>query len=185
MIETTGYNLTPIVYIKELHGEKFTYSLRERLRMNALYGEVIQNQIYLLQEAVGVNLDLHFGFSRNLHSKELSALINEALDPHPETVKFLEKVLLEEDSKEKLETLKQLIEPPENWSGDCEPIWLKGEASLFYLSKSEPQLPIYETFAERVLGRMADAMPGIPKPLAVAAYDRLHAFGAFKQLPIT
>src|SRR3989344_4970242 len=164
-LETTGYNLTPIVYLQELYGPKITYAFREHLDMNVLSRDVIQNQIYLLQEAIGVNFGLNFGFGLNLHSKQLDALINEASDPHyPETHRFLEMVNLDAAGVSMLVTFRRLTEPPENWTGDCQPVWLKGEASLLYLSKQEPQMPVYETFAERVLSRMANTMPGIPKP---------------------
>lgn len=176
----TEYDLIPLLWVKELTGQKFS-ELDKNLKADAQFRRDLHHKVYLLQEVTGASLNLNFKWDGTLFSPGLQLTLMAALDPIHEVQvsKYLGSAQLKDSGREKIASVRKLAEPPKYWVGDCQPIWLKGEAYLLYFSQFETLKP-FETFRERAISRLVQKAPGIPQPLADAAYDRLTEFDAFK-----
>lgn len=176
----TEYDLIPLLWVRALTSQAIL-DLRQNFRQDPVFRESLHNRTYLLQEVAGAGLNLNFRWGRGLFSTSLVSTFEEILDPskYHELTKYLSDHNLTVEGKAKIELTNKLTQPPEHWSGDCEPVWLRGEASLLYLARFEPREPI-QTFRDRAVQRLTQHLSGIPKPLAYTAYDRLVEFDSFR-----
>lgn len=155
------------------------HDIGREVNQNSLFRNSLHHKIYLLQEVGRVGLGFPFLHGDGLFSVELQRTLIEINDQlyTEELNRYLRETNLTAIGHEKLKLTKRLIEPPASWTGDCESVWVKGEASLHYMAQFVIRDPI-ETFKERGVQFLTERMPGIPKPLANAAYGRLEKFSA-------
>lgn len=175
-------DLIPILWAREIGGGNFD-KFKFPVPFIGSFAADLQNRIFLLQEITEAGLNFSFTMSSTgVYSSALTSLFQEAADPHPQTKRFLENASLKDESKGKVEVIRRLITPPEVWTGDCEPIWVKGEALILHLSPfCDPEQPA--GFRDRIISFVSSKLPNLPQPLIVSAYDRLSEFDAFKKSP--
>lgn len=174
-------DLIPVLWLSEMANLGVT-ELGHELKSDFGLRNFLNHQAFLVQRVfrAGFDSDFIWVHPHGVLSQSLEGTFGLIMDPvyRGELTESMANRPLGEAAKKLVSDSRSLITPHENWTGDCERVWVKGESALLYQSEMLSLEP-FETFKERTINAVLAYLPGIPKPLAVAAFERLNELDAF------